>query len=72
MAGSARKARPGEYAVELFCSLSELRTQIWSLDRKLGLSGRSVRVEDGVLPGFQNTKQVVSVVLAGWGRGEEG
>lgn len=48
-----------EYAVELFCSLSELRTQIWSLDRKLGLSGRSVRVEDGVLPGFQNTKQVV-------------
>lgn len=54
-----------EYAAELFCSSSELRTQIWSLDRKLGLSGRSVRLEDDVLPGFQNTKPVV-FSGAGW------
>ena len=60
-----------EYAAELFCSSSELRTQIWSLDRKLGLSGRSVRVEDGVLPGFQNTKPVV-FGGAGWLAGGEG
>lgn len=31
----------------LLGSSSEFRTQIWSLNRKLGLGGRSVGVEDG-------------------------
>lgn len=45
---------------------------MWSLDCKLELSGRSVRVEDGGAPGSHNTKQVVYSSVGGKAGGKKG